>query len=536
MKKMFGLVVLLAVLVLGGYYMMGLVTENTLKKNIDIINESNGIMVDVDKYNRGWFTSSGVLNWRMHIPERVIKDQNGQTTTIPAEEYTVQMPLSIYHGPFIFADKKVQFGLGYATSQLDVPPAYMAKFSNLLTADSTKPELKLSMFVSYLNNSQLNMSMPQFKMIAKDNGDQVEWDGMVSSVSVSSNIRNVEGNLMINGAKLIKNNLQATLGQLKGEYEFHQTKSGLYLGEASLSLPSFVVMENKQALLDIEKFDVSSSSNINNDLFRSTLKISLNKIIAKDKTYGPGVLEIDLSNLDAQVLADVNQTITKIQQGSNSDSERQQALIALLPQLPKLLAKGAKFEVSKLSFVLPQGVIEGNLSVSLPNGSSGNPFQLLQKLVGQASLRIPVSVVRTIELIDVTQKLLSQSSLQQAMIEQLKKNDVPAAQQNVTSTAPVAQSPNEPAHEATPDVANAAPVSTPENQSNPMQPSDNANKPESAEDIDKQAAAQTDQKLAAMVQSGLLVLQGNEYAIDISLSQGQLSVNGKPFSPSMLQF
>lgn len=535
MKKIFGSVVLLAVLVLGAYYMMGLATERTLKKNIDIMNQSNGVMIDIDKYNRGWFTSSGVLNGRFRVPERVIKDQDGHSSTIPAEEYTVQVPLSIYHGPFIFADKKVRFGLGYATSQLEIPSAYMAKFSDLMTPDSVKPQLNLSMFVNYLNHSRLNMNMPQFKMIAKGNGDRFEWGGMVSSVSVSSNIRHVEGNLIINGAQIIKNDLKAMLGQLMCEYEFNQTNSGLYLGEASLSLPSFVITENKQTLLNLEKFDVSSSSQINNGLFDSSLKLSLNKMTAKDQIYGPGILEIDLSHLDAQVLADVNQTMNKIQQSTSTDIERQQALMALLPELPKLLAKGAKFEISKLSFVLPQGVIEGHLSLSLPNGSSGNPFQLLQKLVGQANLRVPVSVLRTIELIQVTQKLLSQSSVQQAMIEQLKKNDAIGTTEHSKANEPVNQPSTAPAQASAAEVKNPSAEAAAQH-TDAVQPNDQVKGLESAQDIDKQAAEQTDQKLAAMVQSGLLVLQGNEYTIDINLSQGQLSVNGKPFSPSMLQF
>lgn len=530
MKKFFGLVVLLAALVLGSYYGMGLVTENTLKKNIDIINRSNGIMVDIDKYNRGWFTSSAALNWRLHIPERVVKDQNGQSTTIPPEEYTVQMPLSIYHGPIILANNRVRFGLGYATSNLEVPPVYMAKFSNMFTSESTKPELRLSMFVNYMNNSQLNMTMPQFKMITKENGDQIEWDGMESSINVSSNIKNVEGKFTINGAKFIKKSMQATLGQVNSQYEFHQTSSGLYIGEAMLSLPSFVVTENKQVIVDIEQFSVNSNSYIKDGLFNSTLKLSLNKLVGKDKSYGPGILEVDLSNLDAQVLADINQTVNKIQQGT--DSERQQALIALLPELPKLFAKGAQFQVSKLNMVLPQGVIEGNLLIMLPKGESGSPFQLLQKLKGQAKLRVPVSVVRTLELISVTQKLLSQASVQQAMIEQLKKNDAVITKENTLPAEAAAL----PAEKESQDPANKAPVAAAVDPSTPTQGSDNSSKPVTVEDIDKQASIQTDQKLTEMVQSGLLVLQGNEYSIDISLSQGQLSVNGKPFSPSMLQF
>lgn len=53
--------------------------------------------------------------------------------------------------------------------------------------------------------------------------------------------------------------------------------------------------------------------------------------------------------------------------------------------------------------------------------------------------------------------------------------------------------------------------------------------------IAQQAAAAADNQLASMVQSGILVSQGNDYIIEMTLNQGQLTVNGKPFNPAMLK-
>ena len=44
MKKLAGLIIILAVLILGGYYGMGVLTEKTIKKDIAIINQSNRIV------------------------------------------------------------------------------------------------------------------------------------------------------------------------------------------------------------------------------------------------------------------------------------------------------------------------------------------------------------------------------------------------------------------------------------------------------------------------------------------------------------
>lgn len=519
MKKLIGLVVIVAALVLGGYYGMGIVTERTLKRNVDVINQSNGLFVDIEQYDRGWFTSTAVLNWRLHIPERLVKDQTGQSVTVPAQDHKIQMPLTIYHGPIIYADTGVRFGLGYAESNLLMPPNYVTKFNNLFTPESTQPKLRLSIFVNYLNNSHLNIGLPTFKLIAKQGGDQFEWYGMASDFSVSSNLKNIDGNVTIDGASLIKNKMKALLGKVTSDYDLHQTDSGLYLGDASMSLPSLVVSENDQKALEVEQFDVHSSSDIQSGLFSSTFKASLDKLTMRGKTYGPASLEMSIKNLDAQVLANINEQANKMQQGT-SDSERQQALFTLLPQLPKLFSQGAQFEISKLNLVMSEGPIEGDLLVSLPKGDAGNPFQLLQKVQGHGKLKIPAPVLKDFIMISVKQKLITQPTTQEAIAQQIQSNTTPPVPGTAVQTT-------------TPASADAAqPAATPPQAGTPVNPV----KPLTVAEIEQQAQVQTEQKLSTMVQNGLLTLQGNEYVIEVSLQQGQLSINGKPFNQNMMQF
>ena len=537
MKKIIGLVVILAALVLGGYYGMGLITERTLKKTVEVVNQSNGIFVDVEQYNRGWFTSSAVLNWRLHIPERVVKGANGQSTTVAAEDYTIQMPLAIYHGPVIVADSAVQFGFGYAHSDLAMPQLYATKFDTTFTNESTKPRLTLSLFVNYLNNTSLHVGLPSFKLFSKQGGDQFEWYGMDSNLSVSSSLNQIDGRIDVRGASMKKNQMQATLGNVSSDYDLHQTSTGIYLGEANLSLPSLVVEENKHKIFEVDQFALHSRSEVEDSLFNSYFKTSLDKVIVQDKTYGPALVEMSLKNLDAQALADINQQANKMQQGS--DSERQQALLAMLPELPRLFGKGAQLEISKLSFVLPEGAVEGNLLVSLPKGDTGNPFQLLQKVQGHATLKVPTVVVKQLLMVSVKQKLLNQSSVQQAMIQQMKNNA--SVQDSAVVSAPTAPTEMSKPVEATTTAPAAASAPTaPDATQAPAQTGDQSQevqaKPLTVAEVEQQSSVQTEQKLADLVKLGLLSVQGNEYVIDLNLVQGQLSVNGKPFNPAMMQF
>lgn len=508
MKKFTGLVVILAALVLGLYYGMGYLTERKVKEDLNIVNQSNGLTAEVESYKRGWFTSNAVLNWRLHVPEHVVSSPTGQSNTVAAEDFQMKMPVIIHHGPVIFADKSVKFGLGYAHTDLALPPKLVEQFNNTFSSESTQPKLDLSLFVSYLNNSSVDVSVPAFKLIAKQGNGQLDWLGMTSATNVSSKLDKVDGNFTIDGLRITKDQVKTVMSAITSEYNLHKTDTGLYLGDASLSFPSLVVTNNDKKLFELGQFDVHSDTNIEDGLFSSHFKTSLEKVVANDKTYGPGSLEVAIRNLDADVLARINQQANQIQQGS--DADRQKALLAILPELPKLFSKGAEFEITEMNIVVPEGSIEGNLLISLPKTDAGNPFELMQKIQGKGKLKVPAVVLKQLVSESIRQRMMAPQppqTIQQGIVQQM--------QQQTTAS----------------QVASPAPGAAVEQTATPA-PSTTTN----AADIAQQAVGLADKQLASMVQSGILSMQGSDYVVEMNLNQGQLTVNGKPFSPAMLKF
>ncbi|KTC72405.1 putative membrane protein YdgA-like protein [Legionella birminghamensis] len=491
MKKLLGVVVILAALIIGGYFGMGVMTERTIKKDAAIVNQSNNIFIDIPEYHKGLFKSDAKLNWKFHAPERVETDENGQTVTIPAQDFQGQMPLTVYHGPIIF-HKGVRFGLGYAETTIPLPDEAQAQFKQMFTADSTAPQLKLSLFVNYLNNSRVKMEIPSFKMVAQQGGGEFEWLGMSSATTITSNIDKVKGDITIEGMRFAKPDAKVTgsIGEISSEYNLYKADNGLYFGDASISFPSVVVKADTTSLFELDGLDMYSSSDIDGDLFNSHFKVSLNKMLIEGQTYGPGNFELAIRNLDANVLAKLNQQIQQAQQGS--EQEKQQALMAMLPDVPKLFARGAEFEISELSFAMPEGTIEGTLLVSLPKGDIGNPFEVMQKIQGNGKLKVPAPILKKLMTQSNKQRLGSQAA-QQELVQQIQNAQ---AQGGNTAAATTASTP----------------------------------------DTTQQAAAMTDQQIASMLQSGLIVQQGNDYVVELSLNQGQFIVNTKPFTPAMLKF
>lgn len=542
MKKIIGLVVILAVLVLGSYYGMGLLTERTFKRNVDIINQSNGLFVDVEHYNRGWFSSSALVNLSLRFPSHVVKNADGQTAVIPAKEYKVKIPFMVFHGPVMFSHRGVKFGLGYADTQVLLPTKYVSEFNTMYTTASIQPKLNLSLLVNYLDNSFINMDIPAFKLISKNDGSIFDWSGLNTQMNLSRGLHKIKGNVGLDGLQMIKDKVKATFGKMVADYNLHQANGGIYLGEAAFSLPQLVVENGNQKMFALEQWDMHTSSDIQQNLFSSSFTTSFKKLMLHDKQYGPGMLEISVKNLDAPTLAQINQLSNSMQQ--SSVEARQQTVMGLLPLLPKLLSKGPAIEISKLSLVMPEGVVNGNLLISLPAGEVANPFQMIQKLQGHSTLTVPSKVVREIMLISMRQKL-QKPSLQQAMIQQMRTTNAASLQQTTgqvnTTASPSSATTNgdstklkeEPttttAQPQSAGTGSQTQMATP--QAAPAEP-----QPLTAAEIEQQAAAQTDLRISAMLQSGVLTQQGNDYIIEFSLTQGQLTVNGKPFSAAMLQF
>ncbi|STX52705.1 putative membrane protein YdgA-like protein [Legionella busanensis] len=515
MRKLVVLVVVLAILVLGGYYAMGAVTERTIKRNIATINRTNGVNAQIVKYHRGWFTSNALLNWRITVPERQVKDTNGQVQTLPAQNLTLNMPLKIYHGPIIIANKTVKFGMGYGSTDILLPVEYQQQFNNYFMDGSTQPKLNLSLFVTYLNNSQIEMAVPSFKLITRQDQMEFDWMGMNGTVNVTSNADKINGDFNVNGMQVKKGDKAAVLSEVTSEYNLHNTEVGIYLGTASLTLPSFIVNDKGQRLFEFNDFDMHSSSDIEDGLFSSHFKSSIDKIVANGKKFGPGNLEMAIRNLDANALGRINQQAKHIQQ-SSTDLEKQQAVFAILPEIPKLLSRGAEFEISELNFVVPEGTIEGNAQISLPQGEHNNPLELMQRVQGKGRLKVPAEIVRRVLTEANRQKLVAQQNA--------------ATQQNTNSQTTNVTT--EQQQSATNDTQLQTTTAT--NQSIQQTTSTSQTAPQV--DIGQQSAAMTNNQIASLIQSGVLIVNGNYYVIEVALQQGQLQVNGKPFNSAMLKF
>ena len=485
MKKVVAVSVVLIALLIGSYYATGILTERNLKQNIASIQDSNKLKIRVANYRRGFFKSEVILNVEVISSSKVIQ-QGDQKIFRPSNTYFTTVPLRIYHGPIIFAGLFPKFGLGYAKTNIAFPGHYMRNFDNKYTKDSVRPELQLDVFVNYAANTSLTLITPEFKLISNQEDSKFEWRGMTTIIDVSRNLADIRGDVLISGITWVHDKTLTVLEEVKSYFKLYKSDFDLYLGESGVTVPKVNVSQGDMKLIALNNLDVKSNSYIDKKLFNSSLQINVDEFYIDRETYRNGFISLYVRNLDAETLINVNNKIKRAQNGT--ERQRKQAIISVLPDLPILLNKGAEFEISDFSLSLNAGKVRGNFILSLPSDSNRNPLYLLQKVRGDGHVTI------------------SKELLNSFLYSLYKKKNL----KQTATTGDV-------------DVASVA-------QSTSDQPEVDVTK--RLEDF---AKINTDNKLAEMLNKGVIIADNQNYIVDIKVVQGRVLINDKPFNMDMLK-
>lgn len=466
MKKLLGFILIVVALVLGTYYGMGVLTERAIKKNIDVLNRANNLNVVLKSYHRGLFHSNAALDWTL----------NPGSSDAAHPSLVINMPLVIGHGPIIFSQNKILFGLGQATGKVELPfndPKLAVQF----TAESTKPVIDLAVFVSYFNQTSIKLMVPTFDLVGANQAFKVNSKGVSVDVHISATHKQIHGVILLDGITWKKDQTQATLSQVKSDYAMHLSRQGLSLGNATVSIPHFAIMQQGRKIFEIQDMRLHSENGVSKGLFNSTLQANINKLFLNQKNYTACELEVDINHLDATALTEINSKLSTMSQASQT--MQQNLLFSILADLPVLLNKGGELKVSKLHVMTSDGDVTANARVTFPNEAITNPFLLIQKIKGQGKI------------------VFAEPLLKRCMLNAVMRQ----AQQHQTAV----------------DVPLTV-VQLPADAS-----------------LENEYKQQASEKINTLIQSGMLVLSGEQYIVELEFKNGALKINGKAFNPSMLQ-
>jgi uncharacterized protein YdgA (DUF945 family) len=474
MKKLMSVLVLLFTLILGSYYFMGWGTERVLRNNLAIMNHNHGNIIELKTYSRGWFTSDALIKWVVKVPEPATF-RIPHSLLMSDRVYVTEIPLHIFHGPIAWPKHKFRFGLGYVESRVLIPTLYDREYNSVFDKNhSVKPVLKITALVSYLANTRLQLEIPAFSLLKQNKTDQFKWLGMITDVKLSGNKTHLAGHLAVDGFSWIEGEMRGVIGSVKSEYNLRRTLDNVYLGNAHLQLASGTLIKGHQQLAQVNDADFSSENNVQDGLFHSRLLFSVKNLAVNRFKFGESHADVSVTNLDSKTLENMNRKVT--QSHSHAQEDKQRTLLALVPDLPMLLSKGAQININNLQLTLPEGVLKGNIHISFPTQAVYNPLQMMQKLTGNGTIRLSSNLVK--------------NWLQNIIKAKLQHTNPGSALDNQYNTLVT-------------------------------------------DSIDAQVAHKLAEKIDYLTAAGILVKDGDDFIMILKLENGKLFINNHIFSPEI---
>ena len=458
MKKRITVLIPLILILLISYFLIGWLVHRTLTQQVEALPQNQLLSLTLKDYQQGWFASSANLLFKMHVPKQQIKQTDGQINAQPPADMSMEFPLRIDHGPLIWTKYGIRFGLGQV---------------------STQPETRYSILVNYLNQSVIQFSLPGFTMQNKTSEAKdsfiLHWQGADLRFCVSSAVDKITGYMHLNGMHFESKAVNFKLGKIIHNFAVDYQPPGLWLGKADFSLPEIEVKAEQAPVFELKDLNVQIQTGQDDQGLNTEFGFDVERIKVQDKNYGPGDLQVEILHLNTEAMAKINQLQMKL---LNEAPPSNLTLLAIIAELPKLISNGARLKVMH-KFVIPQGKISANLSMTLPKQTAGqSPEQWAAQVQGQGQVKAPAALVR--ELLIVS---LNKTQPQQQSQPQTDRVEQAVEQSPVVSV-------------------------------NPSQ--------------------QADSLLAKWTKEGILTQDQQDYVINFEIKNREIMVNGQRFSPAML--
>jgi uncharacterized protein YdgA (DUF945 family) len=497
-------VVIIVGLLSAAYYITGVRAEKEFNAFLKSADNIPNLTISADNYQRGWLKSTAHIHAVLHRPpQEYMKDQTMETA--PAQDISFSFDITIYHGPIIFANKSIFFGLGYAQTDIPLPDEVLSQFSQVFTENSTKPNCDLSLLLRYRGKLDVNLDISPFILTSKDGVAQINWEGFHGHWEIYRRLARIKGFVDFDGMTFKMGDSNGSVGSVHLKYNMENAADGLLSGEASLGLKTFQATEGAFSVA-VNGFQAVSKSSLkskdNVQLIDSSLKADVSKVTYRGVDYGPGVLDIDVSNLDAEALGQIQQKIQAASNNNLTEAQQQMFVFTLLPEVSRLLERGAELQVKQLQLSVPEGLIIATAKIKLPTqaNENHNTLLLIQQTHATVMAEAPVAWLNH-RLTDFLQfKIMQRQLMEKQMANGTAKED--SAAKNLT--------PNNK------DTASSTSVETV--------------KSLSPQEMNTLATQQATEQLQNLVQNGILIQKNDVYRIRVTFKDGTFYINGKPFN------
>ena len=391
MKKLRLLIVIILLVAALSPFLLGFEIENRYRGILAEF-EAAGYQLTEHTYERGFFDSQAesVLSLPVNSPK----------TDIEAISFTLKS--QVIHGPYNLN--------GWVGDLAQV------RTSLLYDGKPVFPEdLQADIFttLSFSGDGNTRIELPKLSDPAELDKDLfMDFFGLSGDISFNLVKGKIALNLAGDGLKVYSpGSGRLEVGKLSLVSESVRDVNDLMLGGGDMSVEYFrVTDEATQYSVDLDNLALSASSSIEDGNVNMTASYRFDQLLAADERFGPAELEMEIVSISAEVMTRFQESVREMQQDQLSPQQQGLAMMGItLGAMPALLEQNPGFRINKFELLTPQGQVSATFSLAAQDMKvtdiSAAPL-LIQKLVGEATLQAPESLVK---------QILMGINLQQAM-------------------------------------------------------------------------------------------------------------------------
>jgi len=429
MKK---LLITVLVLVLGvallAPFGLGYMADKRFIGMLDKMSESGLIDYTVLRTERGWFSTE--MDVVMEISGSMADDYNKYRSASGKPVVAnpgVILKSRLYHGPVAVAS----FG--------DMGASYLPVISRVKTevyidqgSDTAAEPLPVDIETLFkpVGGGVSRLTMDSWKGDIEGGAAQMQWDGVNGQFVFSSDFGTQTMDLTapllnISGADGVFN-----IKDMSFKADIYPGLYEIGLGTASFSVGKmdFTNPQDKQSI-SLDSLSMNVESTASGEVVNSTIIMKMGVIDIAGMKYGPGLLSLDINNLDAEAFSKIGKQAKELRDANMSDEQMSMMIgSTMLSVLPQILKQGPEIIIKDISLESAYGklTITGSISVDPSNEMAmANPLLLADAVIADLKVSIPEGLMVAMNK-QAVQKELEAENLEHTpeMLEEMARNRV----------------------------------------------------------------------------------------------------------------
>jgi uncharacterized protein YdgA (DUF945 family) len=150
--------------------------------------------------------------------------------------------------------------------------------------------------------------------------------------------------------------------------------------------------------VELNNLKIGANTSARDEVLDLEVQYSFDRLQVADQQYGSALLEISFDSISAAAVAKIQESIKEMQQNQVPPEQQGMAMLGtFMSVLPAMLEHNPGFAIERLQVSTPQGDVKFSFSLRSQDMKVTDvslPQTMVQKLVGDASLEVPETIVR----------------------------------------------------------------------------------------------------------------------------------------------